>query len=223
MLAMSLALRLSVAGVVTLLLFGACVPLPRRTATVVIAERVAANGTPTEVLQQAVTSKRTFYLIAPDGPVLEQWPFRFKYALVNTNGHRQELAFLTKKGVLTDWLLGFPISGGRWVAITLPERLVEDWRATELTRQVLVFQKETVLSSRTVTIQVGPQLRDHWLGVPSPGSPKWKPIRGGSEYTTKLFTFNPTNECLTFTTPTGNLVFDPNDGTLRRVNEAGAN
>ena len=100
-----------------------CVPLPNRTVTNIIAQRTNVNGTPFERLEQEIVFHRTLYLIGPDGPfVTVEWPKKkFNYRLVDPQEGRQELPFFAKKDVQWDYLIAFPISDERWIAIASPE------------------------------------------------------------------------------------------------------
>jgi hypothetical protein len=188
------------------------VHLPNRTDTNVIAQRIDSNGTPTERLEQEIVFHRRFYPIGPHGPLVTlQWPNKFNYLLVDPQEHRQELPFLAKKDISADYLIAFPISDDRWLAITTSEKNPPGLPVPEVL-EVLVFKTNSLQFSQTVAscFPDGPP------PGPWPGSRGWKPLTGKANYQTSSLSFDATNERVTFKTTSGDYLFNPNDGTLRK-------
>lgn len=202
-------------GIVALLLSlvcASCVPLPYRTVTNVIAQRADVNGAPSERLEQEIVFHRRFYLIGPHGPfVTLQWPKKFNYRLVNPQERRQNLPFLVKTEVQADYLIAFPISDARWIAITLPQANGQDApHSGDLA--VFVFQTNRLQFSKIVASCFSDYPRGPW-----PGSRGWKPLSGKTDYEANGFRFDAANERVTFKTADGNFLFDPTDGTLLKL------
>jgi hypothetical protein len=211
---MTVTLRLMLIALSMMFLCASCVvPLPSRAAKSIISERVALGGAPAEFIEQEVVFRRRFYPFTPDGPfVTRQSVARFNYTLVNTNGSRIDLKFLTKKTAQTDYCVGFPLSDGRWIGITTPETNRPQWPAPA-DLEVFVFKKSNVLFSQTIAASLR---TDEYPPEPWPGGPAWKPLTGG-DYNSRNVRFQAANGQVIFRTASGDFLFNPNDGTLRTV------
>ena len=210
-LAMKSLLQLST-PLVLLLLASCAVPLPGFTVRRTMSERKGLAGECVERIEQQGTYSKTYYPITMEGgPAKESWPRRFDYFLVDTNGQREKLSFLSKHFAHRDYFVGLPISGERWIAITLPNKK-GGYIEVHSDLQVFVFRRSTVLVSKVVK---GAYSYDP--AEPLPESSGWKPVTGNPGYRSKSVGFDKERETVTFTTPEGDVSFDPNNGSLRAV------